>query len=336
MALGRLFNEVWYGRHALKWALWPASLAFRLAAHLRCELYRRGRLTSIDVGVPVVVVGNISVGGTGKTPCVIWLVRELKRRGLRVGIVTRGYGGAHRQWPVRVRPDSSPQAFGDEPVLLAQRTACKVAAGPDRVEAARLLLADGPLDVIVSDDGLQHYRLARTFEIVIVDGVRGLGNGLCLPAGPLREPVDRLEDADAVLVNSGPWGHAGVIRAELTPTRLYNLVSGESRPPRSFGNAAVHAVAGIGHPERFFATLRALGLEVDERPLADHAELRAKDLLFADGNPVMITEKDAVKCGTLAHERVWCVVAELRFAAGDDDRLMRLLMRRLAVGDPKT
>jgi tetraacyldisaccharide 4'-kinase len=328
--VSRLFNEIWYGRHPLKWLLWPVSVVFAIAVRTRRRMYRDGRITSVELDVPVIVVGNISVGGTGKTPCVIWLARELRRRGLRVGVVTRGYGATNREWPRRVHPESPAQELGDEAVLIARRTACAVAAGPDRVAAARLLLEEGPIDVLVSDDGLQHYRLGRAFEIAVVDGVRGLGNGLCLPAGPLREAAARLEEVDAVVVNSGPWGHAGVMRAELVPTRLYNVASGESRPLASLRGVAVHAVAGIGHPERFFSALRAIGLDVDEHALPDHARLKARDLVFGDDKPVMITEKDAVKCGAFAHERVWCVVAELRFATGDDERLMRLLMRGLS------
>lgn len=328
--MSRLFNEIWYGRHPLKWLLWPVSVVFAFAVRTRRRMYRDGRITSVELDVPVIVVGNISVGGTGKTPCVIWLARELRRRGLRVGVVTRGYGATNREWPRRVHPESPAQELGDEAVLIARRTACAVAAGPDRVAAARLLLEEGPIDVLVSDDGLQHYRLGRAFEIAVVDGVRGLGNGLCLPAGPLREAAARLEEVDAVVVNSGPWGHAGVMRAELVPTRLYNVASGESRPLASLRGVAVHAVAGIGHPERFFSALRAIGLDVDEHALPDHARLKARDLVFGDDKPVMITEKDAVKCGAFAHERVWCVVAELRFATGDDERLMRLLMRGLS------
>lgn len=331
--MSRLFNEIWYGRHPLKWLLWPVSLVFAFAVRLRRQLYRGGRIASVELDVPVIVVGNITVGGTGKTPCVIWLARELKRRGLRVGVVTRGYGATSREWPRRVRPDSPAAEVGDEAVLIARRTACAVAAGPDRVAAARLLSGDGAVDVIVSDDGLQHYRLGRTFEIAVVDGIRGLGNGLCLPAGPLREGGTRLDEVDAVVVNSGPWGHAGVVRAELVPTGLYNVASGEARSLESFRGVAVHAVAGIGHPERFFAVLRGLGLDVEEHPLEDHARLVADDMSFGDDKPVMITEKDAVKCGSFAHERVWCLVVELRFAARDDERLMRLLMRSLGTGE---
>lgn len=331
--MSQLLNEIWYGRHPLKWLLKPASLLFRVAAGLRRNLYASGRLRAVELGVPVVVVGNLSVGGTGKTPCVIWLAGELASRGLTVGIVTRGYGGTHRAWPALVGADSSPRAFGDEAVLLAKKTGCAVAAGPDRVAGAKLLLVDGPVDVILSDDGLQHYRLARAFEIAVVDGLRGLGNGLCLPAGPLREPPERLDHVDAVVVNSGPFRLAGALRAELVPSSVYNLESGERRSLADFRERAVHAVAGIGHPDRFFAALRAEGLKVDARPREDHAVLEAQDLEFGDTLPVMITEKDAVKCAAFADDRIWCVVAELAFDAGDAERLLRSLMRCLDIGE---
>jgi tetraacyldisaccharide 4'-kinase len=328
-----LLNSIWYSNHRLKWLLWPLSLVFRWLVWLRRWLYRHGWLKSVQIGLPVIVIGNISVGGTGKTPCVIWLARELTRRGYRVGIVTRGYGGRNEHWPQPVRADSSAQSLGDESVLIAQQTGCSVAAGPDRVAAAQLLLDEGPKDVILSDDGLQHYRMARALEIAVVDGTRGLGNGLCLPAGPLREPPSRLDHVDAVIVNSGDWRRAGAYEATLTLAWARHLRSGAVEPMSNFRGREVHAVAGIGHPERFFDALRNCGMAVDGRPLDDHAEIAPGDLAFDDSNPVMITEKDAVKCKTLAHDRVWSVAAELALQARDERRLMRLVMRQLESED---
>lgn len=327
--LTRLFNAIWYGGNPLGWLLWPVAALYRTAAVLRRALYRRGVLHSVDPGVPVVVVGNLTVGGTGKTPCVVWLANTLEKRGLSVGIVTRGYGGKTSDWPQWVTGASDPGEVGDEPVLLAQRTGSPVAAGPDRVEAAQFLLERCKVDVVLADDGLQHYRLARRVEIAVVDGQRGLGNGLCLPAGPLREPPQRLDSVDAIVVNSGAWERGGAYGARLAPVRVDRLADGETRSLDDFMGSAVHAVAGIGHPERFFALLESAGITVDPRPLADHATIGESDLGFDDAAPVLITEKDAVKCRGFAPGNVWAVIVDLAFDGDDGDRLTRLLMRRL-------
>ena len=186
-------NDIWYGKSPLRYALWPAAAVYRALARIRRMAYQRGWRATVEVDVPVIVVGNVSVGGTGKTPFVIWLADQLKQRGRKVGIVTRGYRGKGTEWPRVVAADSDPEEVGDEPVLLARRTRCPVVAGPDRVACVEALIENARVDVVLSDDGLQHYRLARMFEIAVVDGARGMGNGLCLPAGPLREPVSRLQ-----------------------------------------------------------------------------------------------------------------------------------------------
>jgi tetraacyldisaccharide 4'-kinase len=325
------FEALWYRGHPLRFALLPATWLYRVVARLRREGYRRGWLKAVEVAVPVVVVGNVSVGGTGKTPFVIWLAAQLKAKGRRVGIVTRGYRGKSAQWPRVVAADADPAEVGDEPVLLARRTGCAVVAGPDRVAAAEALLKAGPVDVLLADDGLQHYRLARRFEIAVVDGVRGMGNGLCLPAGPLREPPARLQDVDAIVVNGGDWGHAGVFRGHAVVTRVYNLRDRRERSLDSFKTATVHAVAGIGNPQRFFDLLEDAGLDVIPHPLEDHAELGAAELTFEEPGSVLITEKDAVKCEGLALPDVWCVVVDLTFDADSTARLMRLVLRELGV-----
>ena len=286
-------------------------------------------LKAVELSVPVVVVGNVSVGGTGKTPFVIWLAAQLRQRNLRVGIVTRGYRGRASDWPRLVTPDSDPREVGDEAVLLARRTSCPVAAGPDRVAAAERLLEALAVDVLLSDDGLQHYRLARRFEIAVVDGVRGMGNGLCLPAGPLREPVERINQVDAIVVNGGDWGHAGVFRATAVVTGVHRVKGGESRTLESFKGREVHAVAGIGNPQRFFDLLEDAGLDVIPHPLEDHADLGAAQLEFDEPGAVLITEKDAVKCEEIAHDDVWCVVVDLQFDSDRTARLMRLIMGEL-------
>ena len=334
--LTRLFNSIWYGGNPLKWLLWPAGWLYRAAAVLRRALYQRGMIRAVELAVPVVVVGNVTVGGTGKTPCIVWLADALKKRGLSTGIVTRGYGGQASNWPQWATRDSDPGEVGDEPVLLARRTASPVAAGSDRVATAKFLLGQRNVDVLLSDDGLQHYRMARSFEIGVVDGVRGLGNGFCLPAGPLREPRQRLDAVDAIVVNSGGWGEGDVFRADLVPVRVIRLTDGATRDLDDFKGANVHAVAGIGHPERFFALLERYGITVDPRPLADHAAIGEVDLCFDDSAAVLITEKDAVKFREFVPENVWVVIVDLQFDGDDDERLMGLLMRQIEVrGGPQ-
>jgi len=325
--ISRSLTTIWYSNSPLRWGLYPLALAYQGLAQLRRAAYQRGTLKTVELPVPVVVVGNVSVGGTGKTPFVIWLAAQLQKRGLRVGIVTRGYGGKARDWPRVVTAKSDPLEVGDEPVLLARRTGCLVVAGPDRVAAAQRLLAEQRVDVLISDDGLQHYRLARRFEIAVVDGVRGMGNGLCLPAGPLREPAERVSEVDAIVVNGGDWGHAGVFRAQAVVTGVYRVTNREPRTLESFKGAQVHAVAGIGNPQRFFDLLDDAGLDVLPHPLEDHAEIGADELAFEEPGAVLITEKDAVKCEGVAHANVWCVVVDLQFDADKTARLMRLVLR---------
>lgn len=327
MSTSELLNRIWYGDSPLRWGLWPISVVYLGLTRLRRTAYRLGWRPVVEAPVPVIVVGNVSVGGTGKTPFVIWLADQLKQRGRKVGIVTRGYRGKGTEWPRAVTPDSDPAEVGDEPVLLARRTGCPVVAGPDRVACVEALLRDARVDVILSDDGLQHYRLGRAFEIAVVDGVRGMGNGLCLPAGPLREPVARLQEVDATIVNGGEWGHAGVFRAVAVVTRVYHLKDGAERTLESFRKQPVHAVAGIGNPQRFFELLRDAELDVEEHPLADHAEIGLDQLTFDDPGAVLITEKDAVKCEKLKPNGVWCVVVDFQFDADKTSRLMRLILR---------
>ena len=325
----RGLNALWYGGNRLYWLLWPLARVFGALVSIRRFAYRRGWLRAFDVGVPVIVVGNLTAGGTGKTPLVIWLAGRLRERGFRVGIVCRGYGGAAKKWPQPVATFSDEALVGDEARLLALRAGCPVVAGPDRVAAARMLQKPGPLDVILADDGLQHYRLGRAVEIAVVDGARGLGNGLCLPAGPLREPASRLREVDVVVANQGDFGHAGVLKAHMRAVRVCELGTGRERTLADFAGETVHAVAAIGNPGRFFDWLEEQRLIVEPHALADHAVIDAGMLDFGDGLPVLITEKDAVKCERLETSNVWCVVTELEFAPGDGERLERTVLRLL-------
>ncbi|MHB8346214.1 MAG: tetraacyldisaccharide 4'-kinase [Acidiferrobacterales bacterium] len=290
--------------------LMPLSGIYWVISGIRNRLYDLGLRPIAQLPVPVIVVGNITVGGTGKTPLVLWLSQMLRRAGYRPGIIARGYGGRSETWPRILAADSDPGEVGDEPVLLARRAGCVVAVGPDRVAAARALLAAHHCDVVISDDGLQHRRLGRDIEIVVIDGHRRFGNGLLLPAGPLREPILRLQRAD-VRVTQGT-ALAGEHGMELHAQDLRNLVSGKTLAPGDFAEKKVHAVAGIGNPGRFFATLRELGLDVREHPFPDHHRFRPEDLDFGDSAPVIMTEKDAVKCERFARPDDWFLEVEAR------------------------
>jgi tetraacyldisaccharide 4'-kinase len=285
----------WYRRSWVSVLLLPAAIAFGAAVALRRAAYRLGVLRSTRVGVPVVVVGNVIVGGTGKTPLVLWLAAELARRGWCPGIVSRGHGGAVED--VRpVPPAGDPAVFGDEPVLLAERSGAPVWIGRDRAAAARALLAAHPeCDAIICDDGLQHYALGRDFEIAVRDA-RGAGNGLLLPAGPLRE--SRTRRVDAWVVNGADAG-PGEYAMRLAPAGFRRVDPRQSEVPASaLAGKRLHAIAGIGNPARFFDQLRALGLDAVPHPFPDHHPYRAGDLDFPECDFVVMTEKDAVKCRT--------------------------------------
>jgi tetraacyldisaccharide 4'-kinase len=296
--------DSWYRRNPWLFLLAPLSLLYRITTSLRRWLYRAGLLERRRLPVPVIVIGNLAVGGTGKTPLVAWLAEFLIQSGHRPGIVARGYGGRARHWPQQVRPDSDPVMVGDEAVLLAGKSGCPMAVGPDRVAAARSLLEHSDCDLILSDDGLQHYALQRDIEIAVIDGVRRFGNGLCLPAGPLREPVKRLARVDLVVVNG--LGNRGEYPMTMRLSRVHGLQGGETvRDLHSFRGQSVHAVAGIGNPQRFFAALRQAGLRLEEHVFPDHHPYVPGDLAFGDDRPVIMTEKDAVKCRGLGVPDCW-------------------------------
>ena len=285
-------DHYWYSHNTVAWLLLPLSWLFCTVAVLRRYLYAARLLRSFAVPVPVMIVGNISVGGTGKTPLLIALCEHLARHGYRPGVVSRGYGAAVDGEHLLTADDDA-RACGDEPVLIRQRTGCPVAIGRDRVAAANRLLADSDCDVILSDDGMQHYRLRRTIEIAVVDVERRFGNGFCLPAGPLREPVSRLNTVDMVVYHGRTDDK---YRFTLESGEAVNLDTSERRKLETFTAEEVHGVAGIGHPERFFNQLRSAGLQVTGHAFPDHHVYSPGDIEFADGKPVLMTEKDAVKC----------------------------------------
>ena len=322
----------WYAPGGLGALLAPIGWLVALFTVLRRAAYRAGMRRSWRIGCPVVVVGNLSVGGTGKTPLVIAIARLLAGRGLRVGVICRGYRGTASRWPRKVRPDSDPNQVGDEAVLLARRTEVPVAAGPNRIGAGRILFRRSKCDVILSDDGLQHLRLARDVEIVVVDGARRHGNGRCMPAGPLREPLSRLASVDLVVVNGG--GDPGELEMRLEAGDAVNLADASvTRSLDSFGGAPVHAVCAIGHQERFFRTLEAHGLTIVRHPFPDHHPFREAEIAFCDGAPVLMTEKDAVKCERFADARHWCVPVEAALSNALEARLLSILRARgVAVG----
>lgn len=322
----RWIERVWYGGARGGLLLVPASWLFAAIVAMRRRAFARGWLRSVHPGPPVVVVGNLSVGGAGKTPLTAWLATALAARGLRVGIVSRGYGG-RATGPTRVDPASDPTEVGDEPVLLSRRTGVPVVVARDRVAGAGMLAP--AVDLILADDGLQHYRLRRDFEIAVVDGGRRYGNGRLLPAGPLREPVSRA--VDAIIVN-GAVARRGEIAMTLEAGDVVALGSGTREPLAAWAGRTVHAVAGIGHPGRFFATLRAAGLVVIEHPLPDHAMILPGDVAFGDGLPVLMTEKDAVKCAGIAAANLAYLEVAARIAPADAaallDRIAALADRR--------
>jgi len=337
--LERQLTQLWYREPARASPLQPLAWLYGAMLALRGRAYRWGWARSAGAGRPVVVVGNLTVGGTGKTPLTIWLARMLAAQGLRVGIVARGYGGSSGRGPRAVDAFSRWQDVGDEPVLLARRSGCPTVVGSDRLAAARALAAGG-VDLILADDGLQHLRLARDCEIVVIDGARGFGNGRLLPAGPLREPTRRLLRVDAIVVN-GSVTHGSlaalppgmVLGMQLQATEAVSVDERRRRPLASFRGLRVHGVAGIGNPQRFFTELRAQGMEVIEHAFPDHHPLTAAELAFADSLPVLMTEKDAVKCAALADQRLWYVPITAQLAASDAQALLnRILTKVRAAG----
>lgn len=331
-AWSRWLQRSWYGPRPI-WFFIPLSWLFAFLSALRRACFRIGIFYTASLPVPVIVVGNISVGGTGKTPFIVWLAEQLRQQGCRPGIVTRGYGGSSRYVRL-VTPDSDANELGDEAVLLARRSGVPVAAGRDRATAAQMLLSRYSLDVLLSDDGLQHYALPRVFEFILLDGGRGLGNRWLLPAGPLREAPERLQRAGMVVIKDvvgGTLDLPGAAHMRLDTGTAVSLADGSRKPLSAFAGQAVHALAGIADPEQFFAALRTAGMSVEGRALPDHARFGSLDLEFPGHNPVFMTEKDAVKCRGMRLSRHWYVEASAQFdaaAAAEIVGRLKPLLRR--------
>ncbi|MBC7499664.1 MAG: tetraacyldisaccharide 4'-kinase [Herminiimonas sp.] len=312
--LATILTRTWTARGPLACALWPLSMLFGGLSWVRRLMYRHGLLASVRLPVPVIIVGNIFIGGTGKTPLTIWLVQSLREAGRVPGVISRGHGGSQAA-PRSVHLDSLPGDVGDEPLLIAQRARCPVVVGHGRVDAARLLLAANPeVDVIVSDDGLQHYALQRDIEIILFDA-RRVGNGWLLPAGPLREPASRRRDFTVVNIDPMTEGvPRGALTMRLGGTHAEALANrSKSMPLEMFAVSAprIVAAAGIGNPARFFAMLRTFGLMFAEVPLPDHYDFGINPFAALDAEVILITEKDAVKCSRIdmiRHDpRLWVV-----------------------------
>lgn len=324
--LQKVLEKIWYQRGKGKWWLLPFTLLYCVIHYFqRWKLTRR----QLKIPVPVIVVGNLSIGGTGKTPTVIYVANILKKAGYKPAVITRGYGGQSAKWPRQVTGSSDPLEVGDEAVLIAKRTGLPVVAGADRYVDIQYLLSRHDCNIIISDDGLQHYHLQRDIEIVLIDGKRELGNGWCLPAGPLRENSCRLNGVDFIVYNDELEQDATrywVFSQQFQPSLAVSMtLSGSVLSPVSekqtvldlsdLKQQTVHAVTGIGHPERFFHTLESAGLRLIKHSFPDHYHFKPKDLAFNDNKIIIMTEKDAVKCGGFGIENCWYLAVEAQIDA---------------------
>ncbi|KMV32157.1 tetraacyldisaccharide 4'-kinase [Photobacterium swingsii] len=341
--MSTLIEKIWFQRHpagiALMPVLWPLSKLFGAISQHRRKQFTAGIKPSYRAPVPVVIVGNITAGGNGKTPVVVWLVEQLLAQGLKPGVVSRGYGGKAPHYPYQVSIDSPTSFVGDEPVLIHRRTGVPVAVSPVRAEAVQLLLAEKEVskrvDVIITDDGLQHYALQRDIEIVVIDGQRRFGNQHLIPMGPLRESCERLDEVDFQICNGGK-AQPGEIPMRLSPSTLINLKTGERCSVTELKD--IVAMAGIGHPPRFFATLRELGVEpIHCQPFADHQAFKQEELtvLATKGQHLVMTEKDAVKCHAFAESNWWYLPVDAELPAEQaQDIISQIIKVKEQYGSP--
>ncbi|MGL9769142.1 MAG: tetraacyldisaccharide 4'-kinase [Sodalis sp. (in: enterobacteria)] len=324
-----MIARIWFSASRLYWLLLPLSWLYGLITALIRFSYRCGWLKVYHFSLPIVTVGNLTAGGNGKTPVVLWLVTQLQKRGWRVGVVSRGYGGRAECYPLLLDTSTTSDQCGDEPLLIWQRTGAPVAVAPQRWAAVAALLRVRPLDVVVSDDGLQHYALGREIEWVVIDGERRFGNGWWLPAGPMREREERLQTVQAVIVNGGN-ARLGEVPMSLAADAPINLLSGKRCKLANL--APLVAIAGIGHPPRFFATVFACGVTpVREVAFSDHQVYRQQvlDALIAPGEQLLMTEKDAVKCRAFARPNWWYLPINAQIPATAEEGLLMPILQAI-------
>ncbi|MDG5500486.1 tetraacyldisaccharide 4'-kinase [Marinobacter sp. BGYM27] len=313
-----MVDRLWYGRRRPLWPLWPLAWVYRRVTRSRRQAFLSGNAPAQRPPLPVVVIGNITAGGTGKSPLVLAVVSHLKAAGWRPVIISRGYGGKSDAYPVRVDANTPAALCGDEPKMLSEQAGVPVYVDPVRANAAASAYKDNAGDVLICDDGLQHYGLGRDIEIAVIDGARGFGNGAPIPVGPLRESPDRLGSVDAIVCNGklidglDQFGAASVSLMTFESVRLVNLVTGEHRSPCWLDGQRVTAIAGIGHPARFFTALEALGANLEPQPRPDHHTFTAADLSRPKGQLLVMTAKDAVKCREFADDKCWSLEVEAR------------------------
>jgi tetraacyldisaccharide 4'-kinase len=328
-SFSRWLQDEWYKEMYISAFFMPISMLYADFMRFRTFLYNIGVRKKHKIAVPVIVVGNITVGGTGKTPLILWLARFLREEGYKPGIISRGYGGESETWPQWIDEHSKADQVGDEAVLMRQQADCPVAVGPKRVEAAHMLLQKSDCNIILSDDGLQHYALQRDIEIAVIDGERRFGNGYMLPCGPLREPIDRLQTVDLVIVN-GVIEEQSEFSMAVEGDLAINLVSKEEKLLTEFSHQSCHALAGIGNPKRFFKLLENESISLECHAFPDHYQFSEEDIRFENNeNPVLMTEKDAVKCMGIATENHWYVPIKVQPEQPFIDKLLKLLKEKV-------
>ncbi len=316
-----------WNKSFVAYLLWPFSLLYRALIFFQRKLYQFNIKKSNRFSVPIVVIGNITVGGTGKTPLVIAIAQFLKKKGWRPGIVSRGYAGKADHYPLQVHANSNPREVGDEPLLMVRHTDCPTIVDPNRSRGVKTLLGKTNCNIVLSDDGLQHLALGRDIEIAVIDGQRRFGNGFCLPAGPLREPISRLKTVDFI-VTKGKAANPNEFEMLLIPDHFYQLIQPENKKNSDyFYRKKLHAVAGIGNPDQFFCSLRLLGLTFTERPFPDHHFFKPRDFNYGNDAVILMTEKDAVKCAGLVDARLWCLKAKAKL----DDDFFNALLNRISI-----
>lgn len=314
----RWLQDAWYQEKYILPLLIPFSLLYENIVRFRFYLFKTGVLKKTKMPVPIIIIGNITVGGTGKTPLILYLASFFRKEGYKPGIISRGYGGNSKTWPQWVDAQSQAKYVGDEAVLMAKKADCPLVVGPNRVKAAQMLLDKTSCNIILSDDGLQHYALERDIEIAVVDGERGFGNGHTLPCGPLREPLARIQKVDLVIINgeiesANNWATHGSIAEIIEFTMAIsgkiaaNLLTKEEKSLNHFSKALCHAVAGIGNPNRFFKLLEGENINLQTHAFPDHHQFTLEDITFEDDQPILMTEKDAVKCIDFAQNKHWYV-----------------------------